>query len=267
MSKLAICQWSIPIDEPMNAICMAAELGLEGVELDLGPWEAGLPLARPEVRRSYAQWRERYGIAYPSLAVNALCQHGMSDPASRGVALTCIALAVETAAQLSIPLVQLPSFAAGAIGDEAGFESTVACLRYACQVAESHDILIGSENGLLLEDQRRLLDQVAHPSLRIYFDTYNHFAIHGLPGPELLEALYDHVVEVHLKDGVSGQGPALLGQGQGDLFASLDVLTQRGFDGWLVLEGNYVRLAQEMDQPGREVVHRDVETVTTYLAG
>ena len=227
-NTLASCHWGLPADGPMRGICMAAELGLDGIELDIGSYEAGLPLSRPEVRASFSEWRESYQVAYPSLAVNALCQHGMSEPGAGQVAQACIARAVETAAALGIPLVQLPSFVAGDITTDEGFASTVECLRYACQLAEPAGIFIGSENPLPAEDQLRLVSAVAHPSLRLYFDTRNHYSMRGLDTPSILEAVYPHVIEVHLKDGTRDGRQTLLGEGDASLFASMHILAQRG---------------------------------------
>ena len=106
--QIDICQCSIPVQDAEKSIAFAAQLGLEGVEPDLGSYEQGFPLSHAEEQAKYRAWRERLGIAYPALAVNALCQYGMSVAASRPIAEMAIARTVETAVALDIPIVQLP---------------------------------------------------------------------------------------------------------------------------------------------------------------
>ena len=89
--KLGICGWSIPAEGAAARIQMAAELGLGAVELDMGKVEDGLPLSKPEVQAEYADLREQWGIVYPALAINALCDYGMSVPADRPIVEEAIA--------------------------------------------------------------------------------------------------------------------------------------------------------------------------------
>ena len=102
-NRIGICHWSIPDRQGEAGLALAAQVGLDGVELDMGSYEDGLPLSLAETVLKYRAWREQYGLAYPSLAVNALCQHGMAVPESRREVETCLSKAVETAVALDIP--------------------------------------------------------------------------------------------------------------------------------------------------------------------
>ena len=84
---------------------------------------------------------------------------------------------MDTALALDIPILQLPSFVKGFITDEAGFQSTVECLRFACEHAQGTDLIVGSENALSTEDQFRLLEGVGYDNFRLYFDTRNPFSM------------------------------------------------------------------------------------------
>ena len=64
--KLGVCHWSCPIDGPY-ALKMAAELGLEGVQLDIGSYERGFPLSVPSIQKVYMEYAEKYNITITSL--------------------------------------------------------------------------------------------------------------------------------------------------------------------------------------------------------
>lgn len=264
--KLGICGWSIPAEGAAARIQMAAAAGLGAVELDMGKYEDGLPLSQPEVQVEYTALREQWGIVYPALAVNALCDYGMSVPADRPVVEEAISKAVDTALALDIPILQLPSFVKGFITDKAGFQSTVECLRFACECARGTDLIVGSENAISTEDQFRLMDAVGYDNFRLYFDTRNPFAMGGFDSAAMLETLLPHICEVHIKDGID-DGPAVpLGEGNSGLFDSLRVLRQHNYAGWLLLENSYSRMAQARDVEARTLLEKDIETIREFFA-
>ncbi|TFG71204.1 MAG: hypothetical protein E4H27_05100 [Anaerolineales bacterium] len=149
--QLGICQWSIPAKDAKKQLALAAQVDLAGVEPDLGSYEQDFPLSHKDMQAQYKTWREQFGLVYPALAVNALCNYGMSQSASHAVANLAIAKAVETAVALDIPIVQLPSFVKGDIISEEDFQNTLVCLRHACDCAAGTDLIIGSENALPAE--------------------------------------------------------------------------------------------------------------------
>jgi hypothetical protein len=94
-----------------------------------------------------------------------------------------------------------------------------------------------------------------------------HYHVHsGAHTPEVLEALYPHVVEVHLKDGVGDAiSAALLGSGDVDVFGTLAVLKAHGYHGWLMLENHYDQAPLGVDADPVTLIRRDIDTVRRAL--
>ena len=139
-------------------------------------------------------------------------------------------------------------------------------MRHACHSAEGTDILIGSENVLSLEDQLRLVEEVGHPKLRLYFDTRNPFHIKGYDVAPMLERVYPHVCEVHLKDGVDGGNSTLLGKGNSGFLRSMEVLIQHRYAGWVILENDYRQIAADNGISPEAGIKSDIEFVQSLMA-
>lgn len=229
--KIDICGWTIPAEGPRASIRLASELGLGAVELDLGKYEEGFPLSTPKIQAEYDELRTRWNVVYPALAINALCDYGMSDPSQRPVVQAAIEKAITTALALDIPIIQLPSFVKGFITNDAEFLSTVECLRFACERAQGTELIIGSENALSTVDQLRLIESVGFTNFRIYFDTRNPFSMSRFDATAMLETLLPYICEIHIKDGVDNGKSTLLGEGNSGLFDSLRVLQQHNYSG------------------------------------
>ncbi len=57
--KIGICQWSIPRSMMGPSCCkLAKDMGLDGLELDLGDMEDHFSLANPYVLDTYAEARD-----------------------------------------------------------------------------------------------------------------------------------------------------------------------------------------------------------------
>ena len=264
-AKLGICQWSIPASDVETAFAMAVRVGLKGIEPDLGKVDAGFPLSKPDEKRRYAGLREQYGVVYPALAVNALCDYGMSDASARPVVEQALARAVETAVALDIPIVQLPSFVKGDISTDEDLKNTIACMRFACQQAEGTGVIIGSENALPVDKQMIMLNEVASDHFKIYFDTRNLFAMKDLDSVTILKTMLPWVCQVHIKDGMDGGPSMLLGKGNSGFEASMRVLAAADYDGWLLLENDYIRIAEDTGVSPETALSMDVDIAKSSL--
>jgi len=263
-NKIGISVWCIPVQGIENRVQWAAQNGLQGIELDLGEENNPDSLCRPEIRSQYTELRNHWNVAYPSLAVNVFGSpgHGISGSPNQARTRQAIEKSVEAALALNIPLLQLPSFGTAEINSEGDFQNTVELLRYACRCAEGTELLVGSENILSTADQLRLIEQAGHPKLRLYFDTRNPFHMRGFDVAPMLEQVYPHVCEVHVKDGLNSDASTLLGKGNSGFLRSFDVLIQRGYSGWLMLENDYRQIAVDSRISAEDAIKSDIEFIT-----
>jgi len=263
--KIGICQWSFPIEGPY-ACRVASELGIEGIELDLGDYERNFPLSNKTIQKAYMEARNTWGIFYPSIAVNTLCNYGMSHPpdTKKGkIALAAIHKGIEAAEALNIPIVQLPSFFDGEIKSKDDFKHTIKCLKFGCEFAMEKGIIIATENALSVEDNKILIKEVGYPNFKIYFDLQNPYFFRGYKVPQMLKELTPYICEIHAKDGTREHlSGALLGKGEADFFASMEILKQLNYTGWINLENYYDRAPIN---PGNkdpfELIKEDISTL------
>lgn len=263
--KIGIVEWAFPFPGPYG-LKIAAELGIQGMELDFGDYETGCRLSNPRIQEAYLECGEKYGVAFPSIALNALNTHGMSnhrDSAGGMIAIETIRKGIKTAQDMGIPVVQLPSFDNGDIRTEADFYNTCEKIRYACQLAEGTDIILAVENVLSAEYTMALLQEVGSSRVKVFYDTQNYCLDRGYSQPEILDALAEHVVQIHVKDGYNRTiSSALLGQGDVSFCKTAEVIRRTGCTEWLLLENYYDRrpLSLLAEDPFA-LIRRDVETL------
>lgn len=240
--RFGIAEWCVPVAGP--AICrMAAEAGLDGVELNLGEFEHNLPLTDAHVRRYYLDAQQKYGVEFAAIAVNALDNSFAMPPENEQRAQErrfILAAAVDTAAAMGVPIVQVPNFWANAIKNREEMEMAAGFLREACERAEKHGILVASENPMTVEENLELMDLVDRANFRLYFDTENPVYFSGADTAQMLRAYGDRVCQIHVKDGTDEQMSCRpLGEGHGHFYACADAIRETGYEGWIVLENNY----------------------------
>ncbi|MFJ7724608.1 sugar phosphate isomerase/epimerase family protein [Neobacillus sp. NPDC097160] len=268
--KIGICQWSLPIDGP-HACKLAAQLGIDGIQLDIGGYERGFPLSRKIVQESYLELGDQYGVSFPSIAVNETSNWSMTTPKNsqeHQIIMTAITKAIETAEIMNIPLVMIPSFEASDIKNEFDFQRSIETLQDACDYAKDLGITIATENLLSIDEMFRLFNGVNRSNLKLYFDTQNHYLSKGYDIPEMIEKLGSLFCnEIHVKDGRYGYvSGSLLGEGDSGFFRSMEVLKKIGYSGWINIENYYdqLPLSLENDNPV-ELIKKDIETLKSTI--
>lgn len=261
--KLGIVEWSMPLTGPA-CVRWASELGLQGMELDFGDFEKGFPLANERIQKTYLEYGAKYGVQFPTLALNAFALNGMSRPRDSGkglAAVETIKKGVAAAAAMGIGVVQLPSFDDGRIESEEDFRNTVEKFRLACRLAEPHGIVVASENILSAADTERMAGEVGQGNFKILFDTQNYFLNKGYDEAELLRRIHPHVVQVHIKDGYNRTiSSALVGEGENGFMETARVIIETGCTEWLFLENYYnVRPLNDLHDDPFELLRRDIE--------
>jgi sugar phosphate isomerase/epimerase len=124
---------------------------------------------------------------------------------------------------------------------EESYAPMVAMLQKTGAAAADAGVLIGLENSLSPADNKKLLDLIAHPAVRVYYDLYN-MATYGhgaeaVPGVKLLGR--ERICAVHVKNGnklIEEPGPL-------DWQAAFAAFNEIGYDGWFTYETAHKNLA------------------------
>lgn len=241
MWSFGITQWSLP-GNPAYTLPLAKQLGFDGVQLDFGSWEAGMPLSHKRLQKLYLEESRELGIRLLPLTVNALCRYGIVEGFSTPdgqIAQSILLSALDTAAAMELEGVTLPSFGANQIKTPKHLENTAAALRFACERAEKMNLNVYTENVLDPSAMEALFLSCASPRLRLLFDSQNYSVFGHDYAPEVLCAHWDRLgSHLHVKDG-GDMGAMLLGSGSSPFAGVMDILKARGYSGVIVLENNY----------------------------
>lgn len=263
--KFGACEWALP-GNGVASLKLAKEVGLEGLQLGFLTYERGFMLSQKWFRDYYREEAEKYGIALPSLAICEFDRYGMRNPknSEKGkIVWNIIEMAIEAAVDLNMDMVMMPSFVDGFIDTDEDLQNTADCLRYACDLAAKHDIIIASENLLSLERNAQLFMEVGRKNLTTFYDSQNYKSNLGWEQVPMLEGLYNNLYpEIHVKDGVDDIiSCRLLGQGDTDFAGTMRFLRDHDYRGWIHLENYYDRLPLRNIAPNDyiSIIKRDLE--------
>jgi L-ribulose-5-phosphate 3-epimerase len=237
--RLGLVDWRLPVSGP-DAVLLAARLGADGIQLDLGgpgrtPW-----LDEADRLRALQSVLVETGVRPLAISVNVLNDIGLTakegTAAARQIKLL-LNRAFDVAVELGSRLVLVPSFRCSAIDTPLALASTARRLRWACAEAQKRDLLVATENVLAPIQLQQLMTRVGSPNLRVMLDTGNPLSV-GLDPLSVLQAAGSMLADqIHIKnpDGdtpLSVEDPAIL--------KTIEALRWTGFTiDALVLENDY----------------------------
>jgi L-ribulose-5-phosphate 3-epimerase len=242
---LGVCEWTLNerTADPAS-LSLAASLGLDALEWDAGHPTAQaperLPLSQPELLASFLEKKAQHpSVATPSLALGAL-----NDIPYKSVKHTEAWLydIIPSAQKLGIEVILVPFFGKGDLrGDEAGKREVIARLKRFAPTAEKSGISFGLESWLKADEIRSIIDEVASPAIRVYYDVGNLIKV-GAPIHDEMRQLRTMINRIHLKD-----NHQLYGRPGGDMDfpAVRKTLDEIGYRGWLMIEGTAEPLGKE----------------------
>ncbi|HEC61528.1 MAG TPA: sugar phosphate isomerase/epimerase [bacterium] len=268
-NKIGICEWSLPIDGPY-ASKLVAELGFDGLQINIGDYHRGFSMSRKLVQDAYLEMAEKSGIEFPSMAARVTDYFTMfssRDEEESRIVRAGIAQAIDACQAMNIPILLIPNFVKSEISGRREFEEAVEVFQWACDEAGEKEIIIAAENTLSTDDTKRFLTEIDRKNLRIYFDTQNYYLHKGYETSQMLDELIEHVCEIHVKDGkgkdLSG---SLLGQGDTDFYSSMEVVKKHGYNGWIVIENYYdQKPLSDQDDDLKALIKEDLKTLKAVL--
>ena len=126
-------------------------------------------------------------------------------------------------------------------------QQIIEAMKEPARIAEKAGVILGLENehacclGTGVEIAR-VIEAVNSPALKAVWDPGNAFCAGEVPYPVGYEAVKDHIVHVHIKDGVWEGGKVKfvrVGDGDVDYWGQLRALKADGYNGYLSLETHY----------------------------
>lgn len=225
--KIGACEWSLRKADP-SCFAVAKEIGLDGVELDMGRAANQMKLRRPEVQQGYLEAARRSELEIASIAIAEMNNVGLkSEP--RAAIWLHDSIGVATA--LGVKVILVAQFFAGDLqGDKIGIDRTVDLLKELAPRAEQAGVVFGLENYLSAEENLDILRRVDSRAVQVYYDVGNS-TDKGYDIYKEIRLLKGNICALHAKD-----GGHMLGAGRVDFARVRDALDDIGYSGWVQIE-------------------------------
>ena len=236
--KLGIRAATMKMVGDLGVIQTAAGIsGIRGVELQVTAGDRNL--RNWDVVRQYKRESDRWNIRIPSIA--GIWNKGVNISSPNAV--ESLRLSIRAAELLGSGVVLVAFFKDNApdMNREESYGPVIGNLQKVTGAAAEAGVILGLETSLSPADNRKLVDLIGHPAVRIYYDlhnmaTYGHGA-EAVAGGKLLGR--ERICAVHVKNGnklIEEPGPI-------DWAAACAAFNEIGYDGWFTYETAHKNLA------------------------
>ena len=226
--KIGACEWNLGKADP-SSLEVAKEIGLDGIQVDMGSPAADLPLRKPEVRKAYLEAAKRTGMGIGSIAIGALNSVPLkSDPRAAQWLLD----AIDACKAMGLSIVMPACFGNGDLdmAKTAEIDHLVEVLKDAAAKAEKLGVTIGLENYLSAEDNLKIIERVGSGAVKVYYDVGNS-TDKGRDVTKEIPVLGRQICEFHFKD-----DGFMLGEGRIDFRKVRRAIDKIGYSGWIQIE-------------------------------
>jgi sugar phosphate isomerase/epimerase len=228
--NLGACDWSIGMRGRVEAMALARQLGLDGVQVSMGSVENDLQLRRAEMQRAYRDAAAASGVRIGGIALDLFNQIPYkSDPRTE----QWVSDSIDVAHALEVRVVLLAFFDRGDLRNDAdGQAEVIRRLKRIAPKAEERGVILGIESWLSAAEHQRILDAVGSPNVQVYYDVANSTQMGYDIAAEIRQLGRARICEFHAKE-----NGFLLGQGRIDFAAVRKAMDHIGYSGWIQIEG------------------------------
>ena len=230
--RIGACDWSLAKSSDIGAFEVAKQIGLEGIQVNLGSEANNMHLRQPERQKLYHTEARKTGVRIASLAIGELNKVPYkSDPRTD----EWVWDAVDVARNLGVSVILLAFFANNDLrGDEKGKQEVVKKLKIVAPRAEKMGIVLGIESYLTAEEHMDIIEKVGSKNVKVYYDFRNAADAGNDVIKEIKWLGRDMICELHMKENGS-----LLGSGTMDWPKISQTLIEMDYvgDGWMQIEG------------------------------
>ncbi len=235
--RIGACDWTLGLRADPRSLDLAAKLGLDGMQVDLGSPKEGLPVLKPEVQKAFLVAAQKNKKTIGSLAIGALNDVPYkSDPRTE----QWVADSIDAATALGAHVILLAFFGNGDLrNDPRGVDEVVRRLKKVAPKAEKTGVTLGFESWLSAPQHMAILDRVGSSALKVYYDVANSHK-EGYDIYKEIRTLGRNICEFHAKD-----YDGLYGKGSIDFKEVRKAIDDIGYRGWIHMEGTQMPLGIE----------------------
>jgi sugar phosphate isomerase/epimerase len=221
--------------QKLGAFPLAKEVGADGVEVDMGSLGQrdtfDNALADPATRTQFLKAAGENGLEICSLAMSAFYAQSFGE---RPTVPQMLGDCIETMKSMEVKVAFLPL---GVRGDLTKYPNLrpaiVERLKSIAPAAERLGVVIGLETALDAANEVKLLDEIASPAVRIYFNFENPLQGKRDLHQELRTLGKDRICQIHCTD---EDGVLLRDNARINMPQVKQTLDEMGWSGWLVIE-------------------------------
>jgi sugar phosphate isomerase/epimerase len=227
---IGACDWSIQKANSVDAMELAADIGLDGVQLSLGTVDNDMHLRRKEVQEAYKTAAKKYNVRIGGLAIGELNNVPYkSDPRTEA----WVSDSIDVAKAIGVDTVLLAFFGKGDLkNDPEGQKVVIERLRKVAPKAEKKGIILGIESWLSAKEHMDIIQAVGSRNVQVYYDVANSHQMGYNIYEEIRWLGKKQICEIHAKENGS-----LLGQGKVDFKEVRKAIDNIGYTGWIQIEG------------------------------
>ena len=230
--KIGACEWALHKSDP-SCFDVAKEIGLDGVQVDLGNLEDGPRMLKPDVQKAYLAAANRTGLEIASLGMGIM---NLIPLKSDSRAAKWLDQSIDICKAMGITLTMPAMFHNGNLDMKKTKEidRLVEVIKNVTPKAEKAGVTIALENYLSAKDNMTIIERIGSPCVKVYYDVGNStdkgYDIYS----EIRElGKHDLLCEFHLKD---AEFVLCRDKGRVDLKKVRKAMDDVDYRGWLQLE-------------------------------
>ena len=229
---IGACDWSIGKSSDIGAFEVAKQIGLDGIQVNLGSEANNMHLREPDRQKLYRAESHKTGVSIASLAIGELNKVPYkSDPRTD----EWVWDAVDVADNLDVRVILLAFFSNNDLrGDDRGKAEVIRKLKVVAPKAEKAGVVLGIESYLTAEEHMDIIQKVGSNKVKVYYDFRNAADAGNDVIREIKRLGKDMICELHMKENGS-----LLGAGTMDWPKISQTLMEMDYigEGWMQIEG------------------------------
>ncbi|HZK64761.1 MAG TPA: sugar phosphate isomerase/epimerase family protein [Puia sp.] len=229
--RIGACDWSLGMDSNPAAFDLAKQIGLAGVQVNLGSLKNNLHLREKSVQETYLQISKRTDVAIAGLAIGELNNVPYKSDARTD---QWVSDSMDVASALGVKVILLAFFSRNDLrNDEPGKKEVIRKLKLLALKAEKLGVILGIESYLSAEELMDIIQQIGSKNVKVFYD-FRNAADAGYDVIREIKWLgKNNICELHMKE--NGQ---LLGKGTMDWEKICNTLIEMDYygDGWMQIE-------------------------------
>jgi L-ribulose-5-phosphate 3-epimerase len=228
--KIGACDWSLGKTADVQAMEVAKQIGLDGVQISLGTVKNDMHLRHKEVQQAYKAAARKHKVEIGGIGLGELNNVPYkSDPRAE----EWVSDSIDVAKALGVKVILVAFFHLGDIkNDPQGQQVVIQRLRKVAPKAEKAGVVLGIESWLDAREHVAIMDAVGSPNVQVYYDVANSHKMGYNIYEEIRWLGRDRICEFHMKE-----NDHLLGQGPVNFKEVRRAIDDIGYTGWMQIEG------------------------------